>query len=194
MTTHTSIGGLGPQDSRPLTVRLQVPTRVSRSRTSTASGTDGPLTQVLPPPALPAQSRQGYWRGRYKPRYNAEAVPVDLRDDCGRGVDVGPFPAASAGRTNAAETDALVPPTCTTQRISPVHHGQPCDRQHETTRSQYALEQPTKTYWWSWWPGPGSNRRPSAFQSGDARVRATRRITRWQASGTRNAKGPLRLS
>ena len=114
-------------------MRLQVPTRVSRSRTSTASGTDGPLTQVLPPPALPAQSRQGYWRGRYKPRYNAEAVPVDLRDDCGRGVDVGPFPAASPVRTKAAETEVLVHPTCTAQKILPVTHGQTCDRQHEKT-------------------------------------------------------------
>src|SRR5271165_4672034 len=47
-------------------------------------------------------------------------------------------------RTNAAETDVLVSPTCTTQRILPVRHGQPCDKQHETTRSQYALDQPER--------------------------------------------------
>ena len=51
----------------------------------------------------------------------------------------------STVRTNAAETYVLVPPTCTTQRILPVRHGQPCDTQHETTRSQYALDQPTRS-------------------------------------------------
>jgi hypothetical protein len=35
-------------------------------------------------------------------------------------------------RTNAAETDVLVHPTCTPRRILPVTHGQPRDRQHET--------------------------------------------------------------
>ena len=71
--------------------------------------------------------------------------------DGGRGDFAGevhrpvPTDQKSAVRTKAAETEVLVHPTCTAQRILPVTHGQPCDRRHEKTGSQYALDQPKHT-------------------------------------------------
>ena len=51
----------------------------------------------------------------------------------------------SAVRTKAAETEVLVHPTCTAQRILPVTHGQTCDRQHEKNWISYPLDQPKHT-------------------------------------------------
>ncbi len=89
--------------------------------------------------------------------------------DGGRGDFAGevhrpvPTDQKSAVRTKAADRGARAPDVHLAKDIA----GHPRSTMRQTTRenSISICPLPARRYWWRWWPGPGSNRRPSAFQT-----------------------------
>ena len=89
--------------------------------------------------------------------------------DGGRGDFAGevhrpvPTDQKSAVRTKAADRGARAPDVHLAKDIA----GHPRSTMRQTTRenSISICPLPARRYWWRWWPGPGSNRRPSAFRS-----------------------------